>query len=74
MNDLLNNPTSIGIATGVALGTFAGGAYALLSGHDDEIERYAARGSVAGGFLGLAIELSTQIARAIGPLRAVDSR
>lgn len=74
MEDLINNPTTTGIATGVALGVFAGGAIAWLTGHDDQIEHYAARGSVVGGFVGILLELSTQIGRAIGPLRALGSR
>src|SRR5690242_5070242 len=40
MTDLLNNPTTTGIATGAALGAFAGGSYAMLTGHDEDIERY----------------------------------
>lgn len=43
MADLANNPTAIAIATSAALGAFAGASYAMLTGKDDEIERYAGR-------------------------------
>jgi hypothetical protein len=71
MTDLLNNPTATGIATGAALGAFAGGSYAMLTGHDENIERYAARWSVYGGFVGLVLEVSVHIGRAIAPWAAV---
>jgi hypothetical protein len=73
MSDLVDNPTATGIATCTALGAFAGGSYAMLIGQDEQIERYAARWSVYGGMLGIALELSAHIARLIGPLRPIRS-
>ena len=49
------------------LGGFAGASLAMLTGRDEELERYAARGSVWGGLAGIALELSTLLGRAIGP-------
>ncbi len=73
MTDLLNNPTTTGIATGTALGMFIGASYAVLTGREDQLDRYMGRGSMYGGMLGLLVEITTRIGRLIAPTRAVRS-